>query len=162
VTGTTYGVRPTTLYLRPPGVFKREGERLCTLTGHSGDVTAVTALHNGKIVTGSRDWTAKVWTQEGECLHTLVGHSGSILAVVALPNGLIVTGSRDKTAKIWTQEGVCLRTLTGHADCIRALTVLSDGVTIVTGGGRTNAVRAHLALGQGWKTVVPLAKIWSL
>ena len=55
-------------------------------------------------MTGSDDFTAKVWTREGEYLQTLTGHSDTILALAVTREGLIVTESDDKTAKVWTQR----------------------------------------------------------
>src|SRR6185295_661463 len=56
-----------------------------------------------RIVTGSRDQTAKVWdAASAKLLRTLEGHHGPVWSVAFSPDGeRIVTGSWDRTARVW-------------------------------------------------------------
>jgi len=108
-----------------------------TLEDHS-EVMCCSVLFDGRIVSGSRDFTLKIWNiNTGECELTLKGHMDSIVACSVLPNGKIISGSVDKTIKIWNiQTGVieqnysnsikCELTLTGHFDAIMCVSISSD------------------------------------
>lgn len=79
------------------------------LEGHSKGVNTVEFFVAGDqsfLLTGSDDYTAKVWDyQTGICLQTLEGHTNNVTSVRFLadvPNGpLIITGSEDETIRIW-------------------------------------------------------------
>ena len=70
-----------------------------------------------RIVTGSRDRTAKVWdARSGAEVLTLKGHTDQRHFGVVQPDGSrVVTGSEDKTAKVWdARSGAEVLTLKGH------------------------------------------------
>ena len=89
-------------------------------------VSCVAALSNGRVVSGSGDWTLKVWdVSSGECLRTLTGHTrgarrrrpvaprgrslldaatAQVYSVAVLPHGRIVSGSYDHTLKVWVDS----------------------------------------------------------
>uniref|UniRef100_A0A164ZIU9 Beta'-coat protein n=1 Tax=Daucus carota subsp. sativus TaxID=79200 RepID=A0A164ZIU9_DAUCS len=79
------------------------------LEGHSKGVNTVEFFVTGDksfVVTGSDDFTAKVWDyQTGTCLHTLEGHTNNVTSLRVLPNvpngPLIITGSEDATIRVW-------------------------------------------------------------
>ncbi|CAI7780186.1 unnamed protein product, partial [Closterium sp. NIES-53] len=62
------------------------------------------------VVTGSDDWTARVWTlNDGECEATVACHAGPVTAVdyVTASRGFI-TGSADCTVRLWDRgDGEC-------------------------------------------------------
>ena len=63
------------------GVWRvSSGERIKTLTGHSGSVYSVVFSADGEyLASGSRDNTIGVWrVSSGERIKTLTGHSGSV------------------------------------------------------------------------------------
>lgn len=101
----------------PTPVFKLEG--------HTDNVSVLEAGKFGTFVSGSWDFSAKVWMKE-KCIMTLTGHKAAVWCVGILDSvGYIVTGSADKTIKVWKgglQEG----TITGHTDCVRSIQVLPD------------------------------------
>ena len=87
--------------------FTAPGLPVATLTGHSNWVCCVAVLADGRFVTGSVDYTVKVWK---ECSPgsgvwsveaTLTGHGNYVSCVAVLADGRFVTGSRDKTVKVW-------------------------------------------------------------
>ena len=79
-----------------------------TLEGHSGPVSTLQVLPDGRIVSGSDDQTIKIWekNQAGKYKEkeTLEGHTGAVRTIQVLPDGWIVSGSYDKTIKIWDGE----------------------------------------------------------
>ena len=110
---------------------------LLTLKGHQGYVSSVAISPDGKrIVTGSRDNTARVWeAASGKELLTLKGHTSAVRSVAISPDGKrIVTGSRDNTARVWeAASGKELLTLKGHQDSVDSVAISPDGKRIVTG-----------------------------
>jgi dynein assembly factor with WDR repeat domains 1 len=59
--------------------------------------------HSDKILTGSFDKTARLWSAEtGECHNTLWGHTAEVVTVQFNPQNLLVgTGSMDLTARLY-------------------------------------------------------------
>ena len=85
----------------------KQSERTCTatLTGHTDWVETVTALPDGRVVSGDSDGILKVWdlnNPEGErCIATLTGHISGVTVLAALPDGRVVSGACDSTLKVW-------------------------------------------------------------
>ncbi len=108
-----------------------------TLVGHTGQVTSVSWSRDGKrILTGSSDYTAKVWDAEtGPEILALKGHTSDVNSVAWSPDGKrIVTGSQDRTAKVWDgDKGQEILTLKGHTDPVLSVSWSPDGKRIVTG-----------------------------
>ena len=72
------------------------------LEGHTHWVRSVIELRNGKLATGSRDSTIRIWDlnkQEGEdgYCRVLRGHDDMVNSVIELSNGKLATGSDDRT-----------------------------------------------------------------
>lgn len=96
------------------------GACLAILTGHTGDVNAVSRSSNGYIVTSSNDNSLRVWDTSryadakkpfrysfrhnmpltAECV--LQGHQHFVSCVAVLSDGRIVSGSFDKTLIVWS------------------------------------------------------------
>jgi WD40 repeat protein/serine/threonine protein kinase len=114
------------------------GRDLIRFKGHRDVVMWVAFSRDGqRVVTGSRDKTAKVWdTATGTNLVTLTGHDEQINSVAFSREGKrIVTASSDQTAKIWdTGTGQLLLTLKGHSGEINSATFSSDDRLIITAG----------------------------
>jgi len=98
-----------------------------TLQGHTGIVTALAVLPDGRVVSGSWDKTLKLWGMTTkQCVATLQGHTNTVTVLAVLPDGRVISGSN--TLKLWdiaTKQ--CIATLQGHTNTVRALAVLSDG-----------------------------------
>ncbi|MDT9184674.1 WD40 repeat domain-containing protein [Limnospira sp. PMC 289.06] len=126
--------RPFTGNLIAPG-----GPLICTLTGHTEEVNAVTIALDGKTaVSGSEDRTLKWWDlATGEEIVTLRGHSGAVNTVAIAPDGkTAVSGSEDKTLKWWyLSTGWEIATLRGHTDSVTSVAIAPDGKTAVSGSG---------------------------
>jgi WD40 repeat protein len=65
-------------------------------------VYCVYALSEGRIVSGSKDKTIKIWNSTtGLCLLTLMGHTESVYSICELDAGRIVSVSSDNTLRVW-------------------------------------------------------------
>ncbi|CAI7756609.1 unnamed protein product [Closterium sp. NIES-53] len=113
----------------------RAGKERFQLEGHTNWVRAV-RVAGDVVVTGSDDWTARVWTlNDGECEATVACHAGPVTAVdyVTASRGFI-TGSADCTVRLWDRgDGVqprCVKTLTNHTAPIVAVRASDRYVTM--------------------------------
>ena len=76
------------------------------LEGHTHLVRSVIELRNGKLATGSRDSTIRIWDldkqegEEGYC-RVLEGHTNGVRSVIEISNGKLATGSDDRTIRVW-------------------------------------------------------------
>jgi len=80
------------------------GEKLVTLSGHTGEVLAVGYSPNGRIVaTGGADGTARLWrTATGEPVHVLRAHRGGVFATRFSADGTrLATLGADRAVRVW-------------------------------------------------------------
>jgi WD40 repeat protein len=116
--------------------FGQNEPRLVLPVGHTGIVYSAEFSPDGqRIVTASRDNTAKVWdASTGKLLYSLEGHTWDVNSAVFSPDGQrIVTASDDNTAKVWeTESGKLLYSLEGHTDNVHSAVFSPDGQRIVT------------------------------
>jgi WD40 repeat protein len=112
-----------------------------TLRGHSHLVSsawvwsAAFSPDGTRVVTASRDKTAKIWDAEsGEEILAVGGHSYAVLYAAFSPDGSrVVTASGDKTAKIWdAKTGDEILTLRGHSGGVLFAAFSPDGTRVVT------------------------------
>jgi WD40 repeat protein len=121
----------------PPGGSAEPGAPPRVLRGHEGDVTCV-AFAGGRLVSGSRDQTVRVWDVEAAAeLACLRGHDGDVTCVASAPDGrYFATGSADRTVRLWlwlAGGGWPWRTLRGHGGSISGLAVSPDGRRVASG-----------------------------
>jgi WD40 repeat protein len=101
--------------------------------------SACFSADDSKIITFSRDKTAKVWTVDGNLCGTLIGHTQHITDARFSDNSdIVVTVSEDKTIRQW-QFGKILNPLAAIDDSENAV-FSPDGIRILTFGGN----KAHL------------------
>ncbi|KAK6640097.1 hypothetical protein RUM43_008374 [Polyplax serrata] len=128
----------------------------CSIYGHNGDVRAVAVTKDGKIVSGSRDMTAKLWIpNESGCGFkenmTLSSHKNFVACVCVLPpskkfsNELIVTGSNDKAIRLFDVT---------QTDPITVLNDHTSTVCKIVGG-----IQEDTILSSSWDQT---AKLWDL
>ncbi len=103
----------------------REPLALEELRGHTDEVKAVAFdPTGGRIVSGSLDRTARVWSlhrdgtpppaPDGGAEHVVLAHSNHVLGVAFSPDGeRIVTACRDGAARIWNSDGSPIRSVGG-------------------------------------------------
>ena len=76
------------------------------LEGHVGWVRCALQLADGRLVSGSRDGTLKIWDiTSGICLMTLEGHEDRVFCALQLADGRLVSGSDNRTLNIWNING---------------------------------------------------------
>eukprot|EP00047_Mylnosiga_fluctuans_P005335 m.239885 g.239885 ORF g.239885 m.239885 type:complete len:750 (+) comp13564_c0_seq1:11-2260(+) len=113
------------------------------LLGHTSDVRSVCWTHDGRVVTGSRDMTAKLWSAMDDniylCDNTFSGHSRYIMSVAYappsehFPNGRIATGSLDGTALIFDPlVPEPLQKLEGHTNAVCSVAFASAGHVVTS------------------------------
>jgi WD40 repeat protein len=132
------------------------------VAGHGAAIPCVRASPDGRrIVTASRDRTAKVWdAATGALLFALADSDDYVWAVTFRPgdDAFLVTGF-DATARLYAlEDGRLLRAFAGHPGPVEAAAFSPDGLTLVTvgreGGARvydaeTGALRHALAGHEG-------------
>jgi WD40 repeat protein len=107
-----------------------------SLSGHSASVESAAFSPDGsRIVTASRDGTARIWdAAAAKEVALLLGYDNPVTSAAFSPDGLrIVTASWDKTARIWdavTAKEIAL--LRGHDDSVLSAGFSPDGSRIVT------------------------------
>lgn len=109
--------------------LKTERPRESALTGHTGKVTALVALNDGRLASAAGDHTVRVWDLTGNSDPVvLTGHQDTVTALTVLADGRLASGSKDKTVRVWdvsaSTEPVVL---TGQTDDVKALAGLPDG-----------------------------------
>ncbi|UYM16856.1 F-box/WD repeat-containing protein [Endozoicomonas euniceicola] len=149
-------------YLTSLGSSTRQ-QCVATLKGHTDAVTSVTSLADGRLASGSRDKTVKVWDlskPDGEqCVVTLEGHTRDVTSVTPLADGRLASASEDRTVKVWDlskPDGQqCVATLKGHTNMVTSVTPLADG-RLASGSWDTTVRVWDLSKPDGEQCVVTL------
>eukprot|EP01138_Halocafeteria_seosinensis_P016150 gb/GECG01016479.1/.p1 GENE.gb/GECG01016479.1/~~gb/GECG01016479.1/.p1 ORF type:complete len:804 (+),score=107.84 gb/GECG01016479.1/:1-2412(+) len=119
-------------------IYSLVGECLMTLKGHTGGVISLDVSSDGKLISGSWDGTARIWSVlDAKCVSVLSGHENGV-SVAALQSGLVVTGSTgrknennqhvDYKLRFWEAAGSptsseynCIKTLEDHNQAVRSV-----------------------------------------
>jgi WD40 repeat protein len=100
-------------------------------------ITSVAFSPDGrKVLTGSRDKTARLWDLEtGKELQRFEGHSDWVNAVAFSPDGRrVLTGGLDSTLRLWDVEtGKELRGFDGHSASVESVAFAPDGRLVLAG-----------------------------
>ena len=120
-----------------------------TFSGHAGAVLWAEFSSDGsRIVTASRDRTARIWNIRDENdVHELAGHEGPVVRASFSANGMwVVTGSEDNAARLWNavpQEdensgdllavGQRVIELAGHTATVTSVAFSPDSQRVMTG-----------------------------
>jgi WD40 repeat protein len=140
---------------------------LAVLRGHGNSVLSASFSHDGRrIVTASRDKTARIWdARSGTLLVVLRGHTDQVGGATFNADGTrVVTASDDGTSRIWdARSGAQVRIISGHEDAVSSAAFSPDGQRIVTGSADKTAriwnahTGAPLAVLRGHEGVVESA-----
>jgi WD40 repeat protein len=113
------------------------------LQGHSNSITSVAFSPEGdRIVTGSSDKTARVWSANGSGAPVILkGHESSIVSASFSPDGSrVLTASHDKTARVWSaDDSGSVITLAGHGHTVWSAVFSPDGSRVATASGDKTA-----------------------
>ena len=72
------------------------------LYGHTNNVSHLTILSDGKMISSSLDNKLKIWnTVNWQCEQTFIGHTSPVLFSFELSSSNLITGSYDNTLKLW-------------------------------------------------------------
>ena len=123
-------------------LYRREGRDWvvsAVLTGHTDRVESVAFSPAGdQVVSGSYDYTLRLWGVDGTAGPVLTGHTGGVLSVAFSPAGdQVVSGSWDNTLRLWGVDGTAGPVLVGHADAVTSVAFSPVGDQVVSGGDYT-------------------------
>ena len=114
------------------------GDWIGTFQGHKGAVwSSRLSKDTGKAVTGSADFSAKVWdTMNGEVLHTFVHNHIVRAADFNGDSTKILTGGKEKKLRIFDlfRPDAPPMELTGHEDTIKAVVWNEENHTVLSAG----------------------------
>ncbi|HPA47032.1 MAG TPA: hypothetical protein PK395_14805 [bacterium] len=139
-TGNYLGLSPDGMPIITDGhmieLIKETGE-MERFSGHTDAVLSAAFSSDGtKMVTGSRDKTARLWDVEtGSQIRAFQGHEDSVDAVALSPDGTkVLTGSQDKTARLWDAEtGQEIERFERHTRRVSTVAFSPDGTAYLTG-----------------------------
>jgi WD40 repeat protein len=112
------------------------GEVVAKLVGHSNQVNAVVASSDGKrILTASRDGTARIWDFSTARLLQVLHHYGQVICADFSSDGKrVATGGADGIIRLWDSEsGECLWKIKGHTDQVSAVRFSRSGQLLASG-----------------------------
>ena len=104
------------------------------LRADEGNTSVATFSPDGKkLITGSDNGLAQIWSIDGTQLSTLQVHQDTVLDAQFSSNGkVIATASRDGKARLWTPTGRLLSVIEGHKGEIWSITFSPDGQLLAT------------------------------
>jgi len=115
------------------------GDWIGTFIGHKGAVWSAHINHTAsQVVTGSADYTAKLWDAvSGKELHSFT-HTKIVKTAHFSPDGKkIITGAMDKQLRIYDLEKMDAdpQVIDGHTQPVKHAIYSKDGTLIISGGG---------------------------
>jgi predicted 2-oxoglutarate/Fe(II)-dependent dioxygenase YbiX len=138
--GTKYVLRTDVMYraLESPRIPHRSSTRgeEARLLGHRGYVLALCWLADGRLVTGSRDRSLRIWSRDDagwRCAST-IELPRSVTALAQGADGSIWAGGRDGTISVFASDGSHLLDRAAHDGAVLTLRRLDDG-RMASGGG---------------------------
>jgi WD40 repeat protein len=104
------------------------------LKGHRNFLySAVFSPDGSRVITASRDSTAKLWDTQGNLITDFRGHRGEVYRAVFSKDGQrILTASSDSTARLWDINGNSLSVFKGHHGIVINAIFSPDGTYVLT------------------------------
>jgi tetratricopeptide (TPR) repeat protein len=119
-----------------PDVLSPPIASIASFQGHTaGVVSAVFSPDGRRVLTASRDYSARLWEAEsGKLLATFQGHTGQVTSAVFSPDGRrVLTASLDNSARLWEAEsGKLLATFQGPTAAVVSAVFSPDGRRVLT------------------------------
>ena len=108
---------------------------------HDKLINGIFEIDNKKILTGSLDYTIKIWEEKNnkfENIKKIKGICGAICCMIKLNDGSIVTSAaNNNNINIWTKQGednyIIKQSLSSHSKTVLTLSQLENG-KIISGG----------------------------
>jgi hypothetical protein len=133
-----------------------DGERVRTLTGHTGYVTSLAIGIQSKLYSASFDETVRVWsTIDGTPIAVLEGHTCIVYTVAVRFDGSVYSGSSDGTISVWSGEDESLLRTLFPGTVILSIAFGSDGT--VFSGSQDRAVLVWCGMTGTLRNVLPAA-----
>ena len=109
---------------------------------HQNQVSSVSFSPDGKsILTGSYDYSARLWDTAGKLLTAFKGHTSIITAAIFSPDGKsVLTGSWDYTMRLHNLDGTLIREFKDSKGSITCLAFSPDGKSILSGSDDSTAL----------------------
>lgn len=146
--GTKYVLRSDLLFHRA----QADGAAPSATAHHQGYIWALAALGDGRLASGGRDGTIRLWNADGVLVRSLSGHEQSVLGLVEVGDGLLASVSRDRSLRFWaTPSGRCVQTVAAHRAAALSIARLSE--RLIATGGADHAIRLWSAEGAHLRTL---------
>lgn len=135
------------------------------MEAHDAAVNAVAYLGQGRVVSGSDDYTLRLWDSASGISRTLGAHQAKIIQLAVHPDGVrVATASWDRTARVWDVDGGGFVEMKGHENTINDVAFSPDGARLYTASSdgsiriwdtETGDIQRHLVThGFGINTIV--------
>ncbi|HEX6719582.1 MAG TPA: caspase family protein [Pyrinomonadaceae bacterium] len=113
------------------------------LTGHTDEITSLVFLAGGKLVSGGRDTTIRLWdVKTGETIASLdnIGAEVNALAVSA-DSSILAAANADNTIRLWQLPNPApIKTLTGHTAEVWTVAFSPDNKLLASGSSDHNVM----------------------
>lgn len=122
----------------------RSGKLLNTLRGHTSSINGVAfSRDDQRVLTGSGDGTARIWSSRGTKIGELTINKGPLAsASFSLDGRKILTASDSGSPVVWNyDQGESEASLPGHTSRVRAAAVTPNGRYILTAAGDNKYVQ---------------------
>jgi WD40 repeat protein len=88
------------------------------LEGHTGWVSALAVLPDGRLASAGNDGTVRIWDLAAGNARVLEGHTGWIGALAELPEGRLASAGIDRTVRVWELAYEAVRVFVADAPVI--------------------------------------------